>query len=103
MKQEEPEFYADGIGQIQFAAGMIRYNFVSLVPENDGKTLSARSRVRLVMPPQGFLNTFNSMQQLIEKLLEAGVLKRGSAVETAEVPAVKEAPVKASKKSKKAK
>ena len=28
------------------------------------------------MPPQGFLTAFNSMQQLIDKLLEAGVLQK---------------------------
>jgi hypothetical protein len=28
------------------------------------------------MPPQGFLSAFNSMQNLIDKLLEAGVLQK---------------------------
>ena len=28
------------------------------------------------MPPQGFLAAYNSMQQLIDKLVEAGVLKK---------------------------
>ena len=28
------------------------------------------------MPPQGFLGAFNSMQQLIDKLVEAGVLTK---------------------------
>lgn len=91
MNQEEPEFYADGVGQIQFAAGMVRCNFISLLPEKDGKTLTAKNRFHLVMPPQGFLNTFNSMQQLIDKLLEAGILQRGKAPvkEVAAEPAVK--------------
>ena len=31
---------------------------------------------RIIMPPQGFLGAFNSMQQLIDKLLEAGVLQK---------------------------
>jgi ribosomal protein S20 len=31
------------------------------------------------MPPQGFLNAFNSMQQLIDKLLEAGILQKNEA------------------------
>ena len=29
--------------------------------------------------PQGFLGAFNSMQQLIDKLLEAGVLQKNEA------------------------
>ena len=28
------------------------------------------------MPPEGFLATFNTMQQLIDQLLEAGILKK---------------------------
>jgi len=28
------------------------------------------------MPPNGFLGAFNSMQQLIDKLLDAGVLQK---------------------------
>jgi hypothetical protein len=38
------------------------------------------------MPPQGFLGAFNSMQQLIDKLLEAGVLQKNA---PAEAPAKK--------------
>ena len=35
--------------------------------------------VRVIMPPQGFLGAYNSMQQLIDKLLEAGVLQKNEA------------------------
>lgn len=28
------------------------------------------------MPPQGFLGAYNSMQQLIDKLLDAGILQK---------------------------
>ena len=31
------------------------------------------------MPPQGFLAAFNSMQQLIDKLVEAKVLQKNDA------------------------
>jgi hypothetical protein len=33
------------------------------------------------MPPQGFLAAYNSMQQLINKLLEAGVLQKNEVAE----------------------
>lgn len=68
------EIYADGIGQIHFAGGMVRYDFVNLEPGQDEPAFE--SRARIIMPPQGFLNMFNSMQELINKLLEAGVLQR---------------------------
>ena len=55
---------------------MVRYDFVTLQPEEDGKAPAPQSNVRIIMPPQGFLAAFNSMQQLIDKLVEAGVLQK---------------------------
>ena len=74
--EEKKEIFADGIGQIHFAGGMVRYDFVTLQPEEDGKAPVPRDNVRIIMPPQGFLATFNSMQQLIDKLVEANVLQK---------------------------
>ena len=73
---EKKEIFADGIGQIHFAGGMVRYDFVTLQPKEDGKAPESQSNIRIIMPPQGFLAAFNSMQQLIDKLLEAGVLQK---------------------------
>lgn len=71
------EIFADGIGQIHFAGGMVRFDFVTLQPDPDGKNdPTPEYNQRIVMPPQGFLNAFNSMQNLIDKLLEAGVLQK---------------------------
>ena len=70
------EIFADGIGQIHFAGGMVRFDFVTLQPAEEGKAPVPQSSVRIIMPPQGFLGAFNSMQQLIDKLLEAGVLQK---------------------------
>ena len=73
---EKKEIYADGIGQIHFAGGMVRFDFVTLQPEENGKTPVPQSGFRIIMPPQGFLSAFNSMQQLIDKLIEAGVIQK---------------------------
>ena len=62
---EKKEIFADGIGQIHFAGGMVRYDFVTLQPEEEGKAPIPESNVRIIMPPQGFLSAFNSMQQQI--------------------------------------
>ena len=78
-KMEKKEIFADGIGQIHFAGNMVRFDFVTLQPEADGKAPVPQSNVRVIMPPQGFLSAFNSMQQLIDKLLEAGVLQNNEA------------------------
>lgn len=82
---ELKEIYADGIGQIHFAGGMVRYDFVTMQPRENAEP-EIKANFRIVMPPQGFLNAFNSMQQLIDKLLEAGVLQKNAATKG---PAVK--------------
>ena len=76
---EKKEIFADGIGQIHFAGNMVRFDFVTLQPEADGKAPVPQSNVRVIMPPQGFLSAFNSMQQLIDKLLEADILQKNEA------------------------
>ena len=76
---EKKEIFADGIGQIHFAGGMVRFDFVTLQPEADGKAPTPQGNIRVIMPPQGFLAAFNSMQQLIDKLVEAKVLQKNDA------------------------
>jgi hypothetical protein len=78
---DKKEIYADGIGQIHFAGNMVRYDFVTLQPAEDGQAPVPQSNVRIIMPPQGFLAAFNSMQQLIDKLVEAGVLQKNEKAE----------------------
>ncbi|MBP5182080.1 MAG: hypothetical protein J6331_03515 [Lentisphaeria bacterium] len=73
---EKKEIFADGLGQIHFAGGMVRFDFMTLQPGEEGKAPTPESHTRVIMPPQGFLSAFNSMQQLIDKLVEAGVLKK---------------------------
>ncbi len=73
---DKKEIYADGIGQIHFVGGMVRFDFMTLQPEEQGQPAAPQSKLRIIMPPQGFLATFNSMQQLIDKLVEAKVLKK---------------------------
>jgi hypothetical protein len=73
------EIYADGIGQIHFAGAMVRFDYVTLQPGAEGEPPVPETSLRVIMPPQGFLSAFNSMQQLIDKLLEAGVLQKNEA------------------------
>lgn len=80
---DKKEIFADGIGQVHFAGGMVRFDFVTLQPAEEGKAPVPQSNVRIIMPPQGFLGAFNSMQQLIDKLLEVGVLQKNEAAPAA--------------------
>ena len=73
---EHREMFADGLGQIHFAGGMVRMDFMTLQPGEAGQEASPRNSFRIIMPTQGFLGAFNSMQQLIDKLVEAGVVQK---------------------------
>lgn len=81
MADKKKEIFADGIGQIHFAGGMVRFDFVTLQPQAEGKEPVSEATTRIIMPPQGFLGAFDSMQQLIDKLVEAGVLKKNETKE----------------------
>ncbi len=73
---DKKEIFADGVGQIHFAGGMVRLDFVTLQPEESGKKPSTQQVLRIDMPPRGFLTAFNSMRQMLDKLVENGVLQR---------------------------
>ncbi len=76
METMEKEYYVDGVGQIHFAGNMVRFDLVTLQPGADGQAPTPEPAFRVIMPPQGFLAAFNSMQQLIDKLVAAGVLRK---------------------------
>ena len=76
MNEGKKEIFADGLGQIHFAGGMVRFDFATIQPQEEGKEPVSVPHTRIIMPPQGFLAAFNSMQQLIDKLVEAGVLTK---------------------------
>jgi hypothetical protein len=77
---EKQEIFVDGIGKIHFSGGMVRYDMVTLEPSEDGKEPIPEEKIRIIMPPNGFLATFNTMQKLIDQLLDAGVLKKNENV-----------------------
>jgi hypothetical protein len=73
---DKQEIFVDGIGKIHFTGGMVRIDMISLEPTDEGKEPEAREKVRLIMPPDGFLGAFNTMQRLIDQLVEKGVFQR---------------------------
>lgn len=72
------EFFADGIGEITLAGGMVRMDLVSLTgkqgdDENQPRLEATR---RIVMPPDGFLRSFGAMENLVKQLVDAGIVKQ---------------------------
>jgi len=79
------EVFADGIGRIDFAAGVVRFELVSVEPGEGGQTkLEARQRV--IMPLEGFLATIGTMSSLVNKLVDAGVLRQNANAPAAAAP-----------------
>lgn len=72
------EFFADGIGEITLAGGMVRMDLVSLTGKQgeDGNEPRLEARRRIVMPPDGFLRSFGAMENLVKQLVDAGLVKQ---------------------------
>ena len=71
------ELFADGIMEIGFANGAVRIDLCSFSAkerDQDGNPVK-EFRQRVVMPPQGFLESFGAMQEMFRRLQEAGVIK----------------------------
>jgi len=92
---EKTEFFADQMSRINFSGGMIRMDFVNLPAGSAEEPSAPQDFLRIIMPPNGMLTAFNSMQQLMDKLVETGVFRKKAAAE--EEPA--KAPRKAKRKT----
>lgn len=82
------DIFADGIGEITLAGGMVRMDLVSLVgtqnSEEDKPRLEPTQRI--VMPPDGFLRSFSAMENLVKQLIEAGLVKPRDGAAEGETP-----------------
>ena len=67
--------YIDGFSQVHFVGGMIRIDTFVLSPQPDAEAMPEDAG-QLVMTPQAFVGALDAMQQLADKLAEAGVLQR---------------------------
>lgn len=92
--EEKKEIFADELAQIHFIGDMVRLDFMTLQPSSEENTPQTRSEFRIIMSLQGFLAACGSMQQLINRLLESGVLQKKEPVED-------QPPSKSSRKRKK--
>lgn len=73
------ETFADGIGRIGFTEGMVRIELVSIADQDQDGRPVREVRHRIVMTPQGFMQSVQAQLNLIRKLEEAGVLRRSPA------------------------
>ncbi len=71
------EIFADGVGEITLSGGMVRMDLFTIVGKgDDDNTPQIRVKTRVILPPDGFLRSFTAMEDLVKKLVEAGVIKK---------------------------
>jgi len=91
---ESTDIFADGIGEITLAGGMVRMDLVTLVgsqKDSENKLRLEFSR-RVVMPPDGFLRSFSAMENLVKQLIDAGLVKPRDGEQVAEKGAESKSP-----------
>ena len=67
--------FIDGVSQVHFLNGNIRLDTFVLQGQQDAEPQQMEN-TQLVLTPQGFLSMLGAMQQLAEKLAEAGILQK---------------------------
>lgn len=70
------EIYSDGIQNIHFCGGQVRFDFMTFQPGTDDGNGNLQKIInqRIIMNPQGFLTWYESAKQLIQKLEETGII-----------------------------
>jgi hypothetical protein len=67
-------FYSESVKNIFFLNGLVHFELISSTLE-DGEIKSVKNGL-FVMPMNGFLNLHAQMDQIINKMLDDGLLKR---------------------------
>lgn len=68
------DIFAHTIGRVDFIGGVIRIELVNLVPSDAGKP-SVQPHHTVIIPVEGLLDATATLQDMVRKLAEAGVLK----------------------------
>jgi hypothetical protein len=74
------ELYSDGVGEVTVNGTIVRVDLVSLSPtERDENNNPIRVfRQRLIFSAEAFANSVDVLQQALQSLVDAGVVKRTS-------------------------
>ena len=73
--QVRAEQFIDGFQQVHFLGGMVRIDTFRLTP-HEGEEPRQEPAGQIIMTPQGFITALNAMQQLADKLVDAGIMEK---------------------------
>lgn len=72
------EIFADGISAVHVTGNLVRIDLMSLQPHlksENGQPVVDISK-RIIMPLDGFIQSLATQQNIVNQLIEAGVLKQ---------------------------
>ena len=72
------EIFSDSIGEISVTGSVVRIDLVSLsaTERDENKVPKPVLRERIVMPVEGFVQSFTLMAQVMQQLEKSGVIKK---------------------------
>jgi hypothetical protein len=79
MKQE---IFADAIGGVHVTGNLVRIDLLTIQPHlksDNGQPVVDISK-RIIMPLEGFVQSFAVQEDIMKKLIEAGVLQKADSV-----------------------
>lgn len=84
----QDELYTDGVEEIMVSGTIVRVDLISLSPtERDANNFPKKVfRQRLIFSAEAFANSVEVMQNALQGLVDAGVVKRGQPKATTEAP-----------------
>jgi len=80
--------YVDGIDGVALVDGVLRFDLVAITQVKDNKA-NLQKVGGMAMSLQGFLRTYGQMSQVVDKMVEQGLLKKNEQPKAPEVDAVK--------------
>lgn len=69
------EIYSDGLAQIHVVGTTVRMDFMTLEPQQDSQPVQNINN-RVILPLQAFLSAYSTMQNLVNKLEQDGMIKK---------------------------
>lgn len=73
------EIFADGVSAVHVTGNLVRLDLLTVQPHlksDNGQPVVEISK-RLIMPLEGFIQALAIQQDIVQKLISAGVLKQG--------------------------
>lgn len=72
--------FSDGIDSVSLTDGLIRMELYNVSPRGENTPGGTAKEIsgELIMTPQGFIRAFAAMEDLVNQLVAAGIIKRNT-------------------------